>query len=154
MFREMRRSDKKLSDSEMLEILASAEYGILSTMGEDGFPYGVPVNFIYKDNRIYFHAAMTGHKLDNFAYNDKVSFCVVTDVALLPSAFSTKFKSVIAFGTVKEVAESEKNEIYLLFLEKLSKDFVEAGKEYINKAGANAKVFQIDVLHMTAKGKK
>jgi len=154
MFREMRRSDKRLGDEDMLEILVSTDYGVLSTIGADGFPYGVPVNFIYRDGKIYFHAAITGQKLDNIAYNDKVSFCVVTDVVLIPDDFNTRYKSVIAFGTVKEVAENEKNEIYLLFLEKLSGDFIETGKEYIKKAGGNAKVFQIDILHMTAKGKK
>lgn len=154
MFRAMRRNDKALTNEEMLEILKTAEYGILSTVGDDGYPYGVPVNFVYHDSKIYFHAASTGHKLDNIAFNQKVSFCIVKDVELIPDDFNTKYKSVIAFGTVKEVPENEKNDIYIIILEKFSKDFMESGLEYMKKAGADARVFQIEVEHMTAKGKK
>ena len=154
MFREMRRKDKALTNNEMLEILQTAEYGILSTIGEDGYPYGVPVNYVYHNNKIYFHAALTGHKLDNIAFNEKVSFCVVKDVELMPDDFNTKYKSVIAFGKVKEVPEAEKKDIYVIILEKFSKDFMESGMEYMRKAGDDAKVFQIEIEHMTAKGKK
>jgi len=154
MFKEMRRSDKMLSNEEMLNIMETAEYGILSTIGEDGFPYGVPLNFVYKDNNIYFHGAKTGHKLDNMEYNSKVSFCVVTDVELIPDDFNTKFKSVIAFGEVEEVSEENKNEVLLLFIEKFSKDFLKSGIEYVKKSGSSAKIFSINVEHMTAKGKK
>lgn len=154
MFREMRRKEKMLPNEEMLDIMDTAEYGILSTMGEDGWPYGVPVNFVYNDGKIYFHAALTGHKLDNILHNNKVSFCVVKDVELIPDDFSTKFKSVIAFGEATEVPESGKNDIYRLIIEKFSKDFMAAGLEYARTDGPKAKVFQIDVQHMTAKGKK
>ncbi|PKM82894.1 MAG: MFS transporter [Firmicutes bacterium HGW-Firmicutes-14] len=154
MFKEIRRSDKKLTNEEMLDIMSNAEYGVLSTFGENGFPYGVPVNFIYQDGNIYFHSALSGHKLDNIAFNSKVSFCVIKDVALIPDDFNTKFKSVISFGEIKEVPEDEKSEIYMLFLQKFAKDFMEAGLEYIKKAGGKAKVCRIEIMHMTAKGKK
>lgn len=154
MFNEIRRSDKMLTNEEMFDIMSTAEYGVLSTFGENGFPYGVPVNFIYKDGNIYFHSALSGHKLENMSFSSKVSFCVVKDVELIPDDFNTKFKSVISFGEVKEVPENEKCEIYMLFLKKFSKDFMEAGLKYIKKAGAKAKIYQIEIIHMTAKGKK
>jgi len=154
MFREMRRSDKALTNEEMLDILNTAEYGILSTVGADGYPYGVPVNFVYLDNKIYFHAAVTGHKLDNMTFNDKVSFTVVKDVELMPDDFNTKYKSVIAFGKVKELPLDKKNEIYVAILKKFSKDFMEAGMKYIEEAGEKSRVYEIGIEHMTAKGKK
>ncbi|MBN7771942.1 pyridoxamine 5'-phosphate oxidase family protein [Clostridium aminobutyricum] len=154
MFREMRRSDKMLTNEEMTDIMNTAEYGILSTVGEDGVPYGVPVNFIFDGGNIYFHSALTGHKLDNIQSNNKVSFCVVKDVELIPDDFNTKFKSVIAFGDIKEVAAERKQEIYVLILKKFSNDYMEAGMEYIKKAGEQAKVYEIEVKHITAKGKK
>lgn len=154
MFREMRRKEKMLTDEEMLEIMETAEYGVLSTVGEDGWAYGVPVNFVYKDGKIYFHAALVGHKLDNIVFNNKVSFCVIKDVELMPEDFNTKYKSVIAFGEAVEVPEEGKNDIYKLIIEKFSKDFIPSGLEYARTDGAKAKVFQIDVQHMTAKGKK
>lgn len=154
MFREMRRSDKMLTNEEMLEIMDTAEYGILSTVDENGFPYGVPVNFVYKDRYIYFHSALKGHKLDNIQLNNKVSFCVVKDVALIPDDFNTKYKSVICFGEAKEVQDEKKQEIFILFLEKFSKDYMEAGMDYIRKAGSKAKIYEIEIEHMSAKGKK
>lgn len=154
MFKEMRRSDKMLTKDEMFEIMNTAEYGILSTVDENGFPYGVPVSFLYKDDNIYFHSALTGHKVDNMLFNNKVSFCVVKDVELIPDDFNTKFMSVISFGEVTEVAEEEKQEIFVLFLEKFSKNYMATGMEYIKKANAKAKVYKIEIKHMTAKGKK
>jgi nitroimidazol reductase NimA-like FMN-containing flavoprotein (pyridoxamine 5'-phosphate oxidase superfamily) len=83
MFHELRRKDKMLTYDEMIEILSTAEYGILSTVHENGWPYGVPVNFLYRDGNIYFHSALTGHKLNNIAFNQKVYFCVVKDVEFI-----------------------------------------------------------------------
>jgi len=155
MFKEMRRSDKMLTEEEMLDIMSTAEYGILSTVGEDGMPYGVPVNFIYDGGNIYFHCALSGHKLDNINSNNKVSFCVVKDVELIPDDFNTKFKSVIAFGEVKKVEEeARKQEIYVLILKKFSGAYMDAGMEYIKQSGAKAVVYEIEVQHITAKGKK
>jgi nitroimidazol reductase NimA-like FMN-containing flavoprotein (pyridoxamine 5'-phosphate oxidase superfamily) len=154
VFKEMRRNDKMLTNEEMLEIMNTAQYGVMSTIGEDGFPYGVPVSFVYNEGAIYFHAALVGHKLENIAYNSKVSFCVIEDVSLMPEAFNTKFKSVIAFGEVTEVEDDKKEDALVLFLHKFSKDFIPSGMEYIKNAAAKAKVFKIEVQHMTAKGKK
>lgn len=154
MFREMRTTNKKLTDEELLEILDKAEYGVLSTIGEDGYPYGVPVNFVYEDGNIYFHGATEGHKIDNFKFNNKVSFCAVTDVELLSREFNTKFKSVIAFGEIKEVIGEEKNKAFMLILEKFSKEFLESGKKYVATSGHEAKVYKIEIEHMAAKGKK
>lgn len=154
MFKEMRRSDKRLTDEEMYDIMNTAEYGVLSTIGENGYPYGVPVNFIYLNGDIYFHSALTGHKLDNIAFNHKVSFCVVKDVDLIPDDFNTKYKSVIAFGDITEVQEIEKKDLYVAFLQKFSSGYMESGMEYIRNAGEKARIFKISVKHMTAKGKK
>jgi len=154
MFKEMRRSDKRLTDEEMFDIMNTAEYGVLSTIGENGYPYGVPVNFIYMNGDIYFHSALTGHKLDNIAFNHKVSFCVVKDVDLIPDDFNTKFKSVIAFGDITEVQETEKKDLYVAFLQKFSSGYMESGMEYIRNAGEKARIFKISVKQMTAKGKK
>ena len=154
MFKEMRRSDKRLTDEEMYDIMNTAEYGVLSTIGENGYPYGVPVNFIYLNGDIYFHSALTGHKLDNIAFNYKVSFCVVKDVDLIPDDFNTKYKSVIAFGDITEVQEIEKKDLYVAFLQKFSSGYMESGMEYIRNAGEKARIFKISVKHMTAKGKK
>ncbi|MCL2857429.1 MAG: pyridoxamine 5'-phosphate oxidase family protein [Oscillospiraceae bacterium] len=154
MFREMRRSEKALPESEMLDIMNRAEYGVLSTTSENGYPYGVPVNFLFLDGSIYFHSALEGHKLDNIALGNKASFCVVTDVSLMADTFNTKYRSVISFGKVSEVYGGKKQEIYVKIIEKFSKGYIEAGMKYIEKAGPKARLFRIEVEHMTAKGLK
>jgi nitroimidazol reductase NimA-like FMN-containing flavoprotein (pyridoxamine 5'-phosphate oxidase superfamily) len=154
MFREIRAENKKLDNEEMLEVLDKAEYGVLSTIGEDGYLYGVPVNFVYEDRKIYFHGAVEGHKADNLGYSDKASFCAIVDVELLPDEFNTKYRSVIAFGKIKEVAGEEKKKVFMMILEKFSNEFLESGKKYVMAAGHEARVYCMDVEHMTAKGKK
>lgn len=153
MYREMRRKDHQLSEEEMLHILNIAPYGVLSTIGEDGIPYGVPTSFVYKDSKVFFHSAVVGYKLDNIKINNNVSFCAVTDVEAIPDKFTTKYKSVIIFGTVEEVNEEQKIEAFKLFLEKYSSEFIESGMKYINDGSKNARMFQINISHMTAKGK-
>lgn len=151
MYREMRRKDKKRSEEEMFRILNTGLYGVLSTVGEDGIPYGVPISFVYKDNQIYFHSALVGYKLDNIKANNHVSFCIVNDVETVPNKFTTKFKSVIAFGTAEEVIENEKKvDLLKLFLEKYSNDFIESGVNYIEKAikACNTKLLSAKLFSM------
>ena len=84
MFRKIRRKEKQLTAEECSEILAMAEYGTLATMGADGYPYAVPVNYVFHNSNIYLHCANVGHKLDNIGYCSNVSFNVVTDVWVVP----------------------------------------------------------------------
>lgn len=154
MFREMRRKDKQLSMEESIEILKNNEIGVLSTVCEDGYPYGVPLNYVYYNNSIYFHCAKTGQKLDNIINCDKSSFCVYCDVELLPDKFDTNYKSVVIFGKAAEASEEEKAEALLEFIKKYSSEFMEKGKNYIDKAKNTAKVYKISIEHMTGKAQK
>ncbi|GAA0178813.1 hypothetical protein SH2C18_18010 [Clostridium sediminicola] len=98
MFLEMRRKEKQISLAESQEILKKGEYGVLSTISLNGYPYGTPLNYVYSDGCIYFHSAEDGQKIQNINHNCKVSFSVVGDVKLVPEKFSTKYESVIVFG--------------------------------------------------------
>ncbi len=149
---EMRRKEKMIPQEEVMEILASAEYGVLSTVSADGVPYGVPVNFAYDDGAIYFHCAKEGHRLSNLAANDNVCFTVIDSVELMPEKFNTKYRSVIAFGKASSVEDEEsKKKVLLKIVEKLSPDFIESGKKYINASVGDAKVIKIAVSEMTGK---
>ena len=79
MSHEMLRKERELSEAEAYRILGQAGDGVLATMGEDGYPYAVPMNHVLADGALYLHSALTGHKLDNLAFCDKVSYCVVTE---------------------------------------------------------------------------
>lgn len=152
MAKEMRRKDRMMAESDALALLDKGDYGVLSTVGEDGLPYGVPVNYVYLDGRIYFHCAPVGHKLENIEKNKNVSFCVVGDAKSVPDKFTTKYRSVIAFGRAEEVGDDEKFEVFKSFIEKFSGDYLESGIAYINSDGDKARIFGIEVDHITGKG--
>src|SRR6056297_923483 len=98
MFREMRRNDKKMDYSKALEILDKCEFGVLSTMGKNGYCYGVPLNYVYTNEAIYFHSAKEGHKIDNLKNHKKVSFCIVKNQKPIPEKLTTKYESIVVFG--------------------------------------------------------
>ena len=149
--REMRRKDKEIGTDEAINLLTNCEYGVLSTVGNDGQPYGVPLNYTYKDNCIYFHCALKGHKIDNIDDNPKVSFCTVGNTEVLPSEFSTNYVSAVAFGIASEVQGTERYNALVLLLEKFSPEFIEEGKKYIEKLDKVTKVIKIQIQHISGK---
>lgn len=151
----MRREDKQLSGAETIKLLTDSEYGVLSMTLENGYCYGVPLNYVFFNNNIYFHCATDGAKLSALKHNPKVSFCVVNEASVVAEKFSTSYKSVIAFGTASEVLreEFEKETALLSFIEKYSPEFLEKGKAYISQAKDKTKVYKIQVEHVTGKGK-
>lgn len=140
-----------MSSVGVADLLTQAEYGIVSTVGEDGQPYGVPLNYVFKENAIYFHCALVGHKLDNIEKNPQVSFCVVGDVEVLSAEFSTNFESVVVSGVASEVKETERYNALKWLLEKYSPNFMEEGKKYIEKLDKATKVIKIEIQHMSGK---
>ena len=170
MFRNIRRKEKELTVEECNEILFKAEYGTLASMGSDGYPYAVPLNYVYQNSAIYFHCAIVGHKLDNIENTSNVSFTVVTDVKVIPlisendvnktscnfNGFDTDFNSVIIFGKAYEVFKSEKFDgLCALFKKFLSKEayikYKENGIKYIENSLERTKLIKIDIEHMTGK---
>lgn len=84
MWRPMRRSGQQLPDKETETILACGREGVLAVTDSEGWPYAVPVNYCWKDGKIIIHSAREGHKIDAVRENDKVSFCVVAEKAVIP----------------------------------------------------------------------
>lgn len=101
MFREMRRSKQVMSFEDSAAVLERNTAGVLAVSGDDGYPYAVPLSYVYTDGRIYFHCAKQGHKLDAIARCEKVSFCVIDQDQVVPEEFTTYFRSVIAFGKAR-----------------------------------------------------
>jgi nitroimidazol reductase NimA-like FMN-containing flavoprotein (pyridoxamine 5'-phosphate oxidase superfamily) len=149
--RELRRKDKQITFEEAQTLLTVSEHGIMSTVDSEGQPYGVPLNYVYINEAIYFHCALSGHKIDNIENNSKVSFCVVGDIKILPADFSTNFVSTVVFGIVSEVEGEERYDGLLALLEKYSPDFLEEGRKYIQKLDKLTKVIKIDIQHMSGK---
>lgn len=150
----IRRKDREIPSVEAIEILEASEYGVLSTIGEDGQPYGVPLSYVYKDDAIYFHCAVSGQKLDNIANNSKVSFCVIGNTNVLPDKFGTKYESAVVFGTASEVHGVERNNALVWLLEKYCSDFIVEGLKYIELKDNTTKVIKIDISHISGKARR
>lgn len=105
MFREMRRIKQKLSAEESSLILERNTNGILAVHGDNGYPYTVPLSYVFDGNCIYFHSAKTGHKIDAVEKDPKASFCVIDKDMIVPEEYTTYFKSVIVFGKVSEITD-------------------------------------------------
>ena len=150
----IRRSDREITFQDARDILDNAEYGILSTVGKDGQPYGVPLSYVYKNDRIYFHCALSGHKLDNIEHSAKVSFCVVGSTKVLPNKFATEYESALVFGVASEVKEAERHDVLLWLLEKYCPDFIEEGKIYIEQKDKATKVFKIEINNISGKARR
>lgn len=132
----MRRKDRQAGEEDILRILKENVYGVLSTISEDGWPYGVPVSYVYEDGKIYFHSATMGHKVDNLAHSEKASFCVLGKTELLPEQFSTRYESVIAFGTVTKLEGQDKIDGLMKLVDALSEGYQELGLKKA-EAGVN-----------------
>lgn len=151
MFVDLRRRDMKVGEEDIVEVLEKGEYGIISTIGENGYPYGIPMSYIYKDDSIYFHCGRYGHKIDNFEYCDKVSFTIVYDTELVPENLDHHYKSVIAFGKLVEVSKDEKINALRELVKKYAKGYEGAGEVSIEEEESITKVFRIDIEHREGK---
>jgi len=149
--REMRRNDKAISLEEAEELLHKHDVGIFSTVDQEGQPYGVPVNYVYSNKKIYFHCALEGYKLDNIKANNRVCFTIYGGNEIIPQRFTTTFESVVVFGKAEVVEEAEKLEALQLIVERLSPGFEKEGMEYISRSGNATLVVKIDAEHISGK---
>lgn len=147
----MRRSDKALPGDDVVKILQEGEYGVLSTVDANGQSYGVPLNYALKNNTLYFHCALQGHKLDNLTANEKVSFCVVGKTKVVPADFTSEFESVILTGRAEMIYAEEKYEALVSLIEKYSPEYVQEGRKYIEKLDGETAVVAIRIASMTGK---
>lgn len=153
MFRTMRRSKQQLSEEECAAILQRATSGVLAVSGDGGYPYAVPLSFVYADGKLYFHSAKSGHKLDGIRQNPRVSFCVIDQDEVVPAEYTTYFRSVILFGTARILEdEAEKRAaVELLALKYHPAATPEQRQSAIEEGFAPLCMVEITVTHMTGK---
>ena len=155
MFRAMRRSKQQLSDEEAVEILEHGKTGVLAVAGDEGYPYTVPINYVYADGKIYMHSAKAGHKVDAIEANDKASFCVIDRDDVVPSDYSTLFRSVVAFGRIRIMdEESAKIAAIRLLGDKYNPGQDEALEAEIARAYSRMHMIELEIEHLTGKQAK
>ena len=131
MFRELTRKNKQISDSECIKILINEKRGVLSVNGDDGYPYGVPMNHFYNeaDGCIYFHCGKGGHRNDALTKDSKVSFCVYDSGYIPDGEWALNINSVIVFGKAELISDKE---TVCDIAAKLSRKFTQ-DEEYIKR---------------------
>lgn len=156
MFQEMRRKDRAITEEEAWDLLKEAEYGVLSTVNEDGYPYGVPLSPVVVDGAVYIHCAKQGQKADNLRRSDKVCFTAVGKTQVLPGKHTTLYESAVVFGTVREANEEERLQGLRAVMGKYSPGAFETedGQAYMRKLGPAATIFIITVEQITGKAKR
>ena len=134
-----------------MDILKKGEYGVVSMLDSSNQPYGIPLNFCVLKDRIYFHCALVGKKVESFESNSSVSFCVVGSTEVLPDKFGTKYESSIVTGLVEEVYDEEKRDALLGLIKKYSSEYLEEGLKYIDSLFVKTRVFSITIESITGK---
>ena len=152
MFREMRRKKQLLSNEETIQILKSCTSGVLGVIGDDDYPYTVPVSYVLKDDKLFIHSAKEGHKIDSIRRNDKVTFCVIEKDEVIEKTFTTHFRSASIFGRARILTDdSERRYALESLVEKYSPDYVKEGKQEIDRGWNRVCLIEIKIEHMTGK---
>lgn len=109
MFRKMRRSPQALTHEEIVEVLVRETRGVMSVQGDDGYPYGFPINHYYdpETNKLYFHGANFGHHIDAIKRDPKVSYCVFGQEFQREGEWAKNVKSVIVFGKAELIEDQD-----------------------------------------------
>ena len=153
MFREMRRKKQALRPEDCARILAQGTSGVLALLGDDGYPYAVPLSYVYHEGRVYFHSAMAGHKLDALRRCPKASFCVVDQDQVVPETYTTYFRSVIAFGRIRllEAPEEKRRAIELLARRYAPEDTPANRDAAIDREFAPLCMLELSIEHLSGK---
>jgi nitroimidazol reductase NimA-like FMN-containing flavoprotein (pyridoxamine 5'-phosphate oxidase superfamily) len=151
MFREMRRDKQLLSMEDTVAVMTRCTNGVLACLGDEGYPYAVPLSYVYFNGRIYIHSAKAGHKIDAITKNPKVSFSVIDEDKIVSEEYTTYFRSVIAFGKARIVEGGERLESFAALVDKYSGNQPEEARNKEISRCTQAHIIAIDIEHITGK---
>ena len=154
MFRELRRCKQLLSSEEIRTVLLRCTNGVLACIGDNGYPYAVPLSYVYFNKKIYFHSAKAGHKIESIVRDPRISFAVIDEDAIVSEEFTSYFRSVIAFGKSRIVEGQERIEALRALVEKYSGDQPQEIKEKNINGCTQSHVVSIDIEYLTGKQAK
>ena len=153
MFRPMRRFKQQISEAECIRILKEQPRGVLSLIGDDGYPYGIPLDHWYceDDGKLYFHGAKEGHKIDAIASCDKVSYCVMDEGFRKEGEWALNISSVIVFGRISLVTDLEKAKLICTNITRKFTDDEEYLAHELEHAFPRVQCLELMPEHMTGK---
>lgn len=153
MFRELTRKNQQLSEEECVRILTEEKRGVLSVLGDEGYPYGMPMNHFYnaEDGKLYFHCGWGGHRQDALNRCDQVSFCVYDSGYTVEGDWALRIKSVIVFGRMEIIDDMEQ---IADISAKLSRKFTqdeESIQQVIRQCAHETRLLQLTPEHICGK---
>ena len=153
MFHKMRRNVQQLSQEESEAVLLRGTAGVLALMGDKAFPYAVPISYVYDGEHIYFHSATEGHKIDAIERNPNASFAVIDQDEVIPEKYTTAFRSVIVFGSIRIIEDDAEK---LAAIRKLALKYAPDNTEQqhaaeIDGAWSRFCMLEMSIAHMTGK---
>ncbi len=152
MFREMRRKKQLLSLDDSIAVLTHCTSGVLAVSGDDDYPYAVPLSYVYYKEKIFFHCAKTGHKLDAIRRNEKVSFCVIDKDDVIPKEYTTYFRSVIVFGKARYIEdEAKKRSALEILAARYSPEHEQGRLHEIEKSINHLCMVELTIEHISGK---
>ena len=151
MFREKRRNKQLLSDEDTRAVMERCTNGTLACSGDGGYPYAVPVSYVYYNDKIYLHSAKAGHKVDSILKDPKVSFAVIDEDKIVSAEYTSYFRSVIAFGKARIVEGEEWFDGFRALVEKYSGELPQEAKIKEIEGCKASLIIAIDIDHMTGK---
>ena len=153
MFRAVRKKKNEISQDEAKNLLRSSRRGVLAVNGDEGYPYAIPINYLYdeENNKIIFHGAKAGHKVDSIKKNDKICFTVFGNETFIEENWAPYLQSVVVFGRC-HLVENRDDTVSLVkkFARKYypNEDMV---NEEIANSGKGVQMFEIKIEHLSGK---
>lgn len=151
MFRKMRRNKQLLSHEDTIAVMERCTNGVLACLGDEDYPYAVPLSFVYFGGKIYFHSAKAGHKIDAITKYPKVSFSIIDEDTIVSHEYTSYFRSVIAFGKARIVEGDERLAAFGALVKKYSGDQPEDVQHKEISGCTQAYIVAIDIEHITGK---
>ena len=153
VFREMRRKKQVLSQKEVEGILHKGTSGVLALLGDNDYPYAVPISYVYDNGKVYFHSAKSGHKIDAIQKAAKASFCVIDEDLVVPEEYTTYFRSVIAFGQIRVIEDDREKRaaIEKLAIKYAPEDTAASRDDAISREWKPLCMLEMTIDHVTGK---
>ena len=153
MFHKMRRSVQQLSYEDAEAVLLRGSAGVLALTGDKAFPYAVPISYVYDGEHIYFHSAVEGHKIDAIQKNPNASFAVIDQDEVIPEKYTTAYRSVIVFGSIRIITDDHEKmaAIHKLALKYAPDNTEQQHNEMIDRTWDRFCMLEMSIAHITGK---
>ena len=148
----MRRKDSELSLESTCEILESNNYAVVSLIDAEGMPYGVALDYIYKEDCLYFHGAKEGRKADAMKKNPRACAVILGETKVIPNRFGREYVSAVAEGPITLIDDPEqKRKVMRWVVERNSPDYLEKGYAVVEKLLERVLIYKMEIEKLSGK---